>query len=477
MEILETAFIESAIGITFNKKDLLWEALTHSTYARYTGTPDTHNEWLAVLGDTLLDFIVLDYLYEKFGNTQGKGFLSIRRDEIVSDANLEKLAYQIKLPNFILVKNQDDQVTTKNITEAFEALLAVIYLDKTWQDAYDWFITKFIDSSFIKLPVNAALSNSFTPARLADIQTAIGIVFHHPSLLETALTTISYARNTNYPENHNEGLSVLGDTLLDFIALDYLYRNKNSRRKGVLSDDRDLLVRDSTLELIIQQIKLHQFIQHNTQSISDDNLTNTFEALLAAVYFDRGLDAARDWFFHHLPAQVNNQLKILLYQDVSGNINIAQEELFSSNSLKSATGVDYSTLQEFLRQGEWEKADFETRNVMLKVIGRVDYLPLSYIDEFSCEDLQIINQLWLHYSQGRFGFSVQNRILKDVEYDWDKFGERIGWKVGENWRSKNDRIFSLQAPEGHLPSAAIRAAGNGPKARMRIYSRVEHCNL
>lgn len=41
--------IESAIGLTFLDKNLLLQALTHTTYARWIGTPESHNEWLAIL--------------------------------------------------------------------------------------------------------------------------------------------------------------------------------------------------------------------------------------------------------------------------------------------------------------------------------------------------------------------------------------------------------------------------------------------
>jgi dsRNA-specific ribonuclease len=59
----DIAKVEQAIGYSFRNPDLLWQALTHKTHARLLNTPDCHNEWLALFGDTLLDLIVMNYLY------------------------------------------------------------------------------------------------------------------------------------------------------------------------------------------------------------------------------------------------------------------------------------------------------------------------------------------------------------------------------------------------------------------------------
>ena len=82
--------------------------------------------------------------------------------------------------------------------------------------------------------------------------------------------------------------------------------------------------------------------------------------------------------------------------------------------LKSARGVNYSRLQQLLAAGNWKEADKETRKVMLQVVSRESkrgWLKTEDIDNFPCEDLQTIDQLWLHYSQGKFGFSVQKAAI------------------------------------------------------------------
>ncbi|TYQ24132.1 GUN4 domain-containing protein [Pseudanabaena sp. UWO311] len=147
--------------------------------------------------------------------------------------------------------------------------------------------------------------------------------------------------------------------------------------------------------------------------------------------------------------------------------------IFSTDSLISSIDISYSKLNDLLSNGQWQDADLETKELMLRVVEQVDYLPSELIDTFPCEDLKIIDQLWTHYSSGNFGFSVQVEILEKVNGDWDSFNDLVGWRG----QSKNDRIYNLNAPTGHLPSSAIRLVGNGAKAKIKLLKRAEMCTL
>ena len=84
--------------------------------------------------------------------------------------------------------------------------------------------------------------------------------------------------------------------------------------------------------------------------------------------------------------------------------------------LKSERGVDYTNLRDLLAAKKWKEADEETARVMLKVAGREEEgrLDNKHIEKFPCEDLRTIDQLWVKYSNGRFGFSVQKSIFKSL---------------------------------------------------------------
>jgi len=128
--------------------------------------------------------------------------------------------------------------------------------------------------------------------------------------------------------------------------------------------------------------------------------------------------------------------------------------------LKSAKGVNYRQLEQLLKAGSWKEADQETANKMYEVAGRTKegYLRVEDINKFPCEDLRTIDQLWVKYSNERFGFSVQKRIYQSLggtrSYDskvWEAFGDQVGWRVGGSWLYYRDLKFNQTAPVGHLP--------------------------
>jgi uncharacterized caspase-like protein len=153
--------------------------------------------------------------------------------------------------------------------------------------------------------------------------------------------------------------------------------------------------------------------------------------------------------------------------------------------LKSERGVDYTNLRDLLATGQWKNADKETTNMILKAARRTgeSCLRIEDIDRFPCEDLCTIDQLWVKYSNGRFGFSVQKRIYQslgrtreDDRKNWEAFGDRVGWHVNSDWLGYNDLKFNTKAPEGHLPTEGrrLRFMGVGFSA---LGSRFVKCNI
>ena len=130
-----------------------------------------------------------------------------------------------------------------------------------------------------------------------------------------------------------------------------------------------------------------------------------------------------------------------------------------SVQLKSAMSVDYTQLRDLLAAGKWKEADEETLKVMLKAARRENerYFTTESIENFPCDDLRTIDQLWVKYSQGHFGFSVQKKIWLEVGGKVDhetlfKLGDRVGWRKGGSWLfNKSDLTFNKQAPMGYLP--------------------------
>ncbi|WP_442935764.1 GUN4 domain-containing protein [Nostoc sp.] len=112
---------------------------------------------------------------------------------------------------------------------------------------------------------------------------------------------------------------------------------------------------------------------------------------------------------------------------------LGQEQQSTPNDLSSEKDVDYTRLRDLLKAGKWKEADQETLAVMLKASGREreGWLDFKSIENFPCTDLRTIDQLWVEYSNGRFGFSVQKRIYGSVGKVYDEFGDRVGGGSGE----------------------------------------------
>ena len=140
-----------------------------------------------------------------------------------------------------------------------------------------------------------------------------------------------------------------------------------------------------------------------------------------------------------------------------------EEEL---NQLKSEKGIDYRPLRDYLKNGEWQKADEETSARMLEAMGESDWGSVysSDLQNFPRTDLRTMDKLWLKYSDGKFGFSVQRDIWtspqvggKVGELDYDKYcklADIVGWRKGGNWLSyPSGFTFNTNTLPGHLPGA------------------------
>ena len=160
------------------------------------------------------------------------------------------------------------------------------------------------------------------------------------------------------------------------------------------------------------------------------------------------------------------------------------------DDLSSEQGVDYTRLRDLLKAGKWKEADGETLTIMLKAAGREEKGWLSYHDlgQFPCVYLRIIDQLWVKYSNGHFGFSVQKRIWKSVGEDYKKFCDRVGWGKGifgalliknslycnKNRLYTNDPTFLFKAPEGYFP---VIPFGHLTFSRSCLFYRLQSCKI
>ncbi len=124
--------------------------------------------------------------------------------------------------------------------------------------------------------------------------------------------------------------------------------------------------------------------------------------------------------------------------------------------LKSERNIDYTQLQKLLVVKDFQAADRLTLGLLCQLAGGAalqrKWLYFTEVDNFPIVDLHTINTLWLVFSEGKFGFSVQRELWLSVGKNWEKLWFQIGWKNGNNWtRYPDEFTWDLTAPIGHLP--------------------------
>ena len=125
--------LEAGLGYTFRDKSILENALTHSSYAnenRERGLRD--NERLEFLGDSILGFVVADYLYRSFPD-RTEGELTRIRADLVCEKNLARAAGTISLGSFLLLGHGEEHGGGRKrdsiVSDAMESVIAASYMD------------------------------------------------------------------------------------------------------------------------------------------------------------------------------------------------------------------------------------------------------------------------------------------------------------------------------------------------------------
>lgn len=131
----DSALLQKTIGYTFGKPEILREALTHSSLANETrahGAASRCNERFEFLGDSILQILTSEYLFLTFPDSP-EGELTKIRAAVVCEEALWQNAQEISLGDYLLLGHGEEKNggrTRKSISaDAFEALLAAIYLD------------------------------------------------------------------------------------------------------------------------------------------------------------------------------------------------------------------------------------------------------------------------------------------------------------------------------------------------------------
>ncbi len=178
---------------------------------------------------------------------------------------------------------------------------------------------------------------------LSELEKNIGYEFKDIKLLETALTHKSYAYD-NKVQSY-EKLEFLGDSILEFVTSEYIYKNYQNLKEGEMTKVRAMVVCEESLSNVA---KLHNFSDFlnlgKSEKISNGHariaiLEDTMEAVIAAIYLDGGIRAAKKFIINNLKDKIEYATKHVGSKDYK---TVLQEKLQVNGDIK----IEYITVKE-----------------------------------------------------------------------------------------------------------------------------------
>ncbi len=202
------------------------------------------------------------------------------------------------------------------------------------------------------------------------------------------------------------------------------------------------------IEELLEKFSSGSARQQRSLIVSIEDRAKEFAALGKACLspFDPdGDDWPAGWILQVIQRHEPDAIKSFISPDSGGWFNTP-----------SLMDIDYESLQNDLLAERFDAADKKTSSILRKLAGpgaeSRGYVYFSEVESMSAIDLTTLDRLWIAFSQGRFGFTIQARLLTALGGRYDKLWPRIGWKKEGVWtRYPTAFTWSMTAPEGHMP--------------------------
>nr|XP_031849478.1 ribonuclease 3 [Nomia melanderi] len=291
-----------------------------------------HNERLEFLGDAVVEFLTSIHLFYMFPDLE-EGGLATYRAAIVQNQHLAVLAKKLNLEEYMLYAHGSDLCHDLELRHAmancFEALMGSLFLDGGIEVADRVFgETLFKDEEdlmkvWVNYPKHPLQEQEPTGDRqwipsfellqkLTKFEESIGIEFTHIRLLARAFTDRSIGY-TNLTLGSNQRLEFLGDTVLQLIVSEYLYKYFPEHHEGHLSLLRSSLVNNKTQAVVCDDLGMIQYALYGNPKaeLKTKDRADLLEAFLGALYVDKGLEYCHVFcdvcFFPRLQDFIMNQ--------------------------------------------------------------------------------------------------------------------------------------------------------------------------
>ncbi|KYB24989.1 Ribonuclease 3-like Protein [Tribolium castaneum] len=271
----------------------------------------THNERLEFLGDAVVEFLSSIHLFYTFPDLE-EGGLATYRAAIVQNQHLAVLAKTLKLDQFMLYAHGSDLCHDLELRHAmancFEALMGALFLDgginvvdRVFSETL-FKVNPDLLEVWMNLPPHPLQEQEPTGDRewipkfellqnLTKFEESVGLQFNHIRLLARAFTDRSVGY-TNLTLGSNQRLEFLGDTVLQLIASEYLYKYFPEHHEGHLSLLRSSLVNNRTQAVVCDDLGMSNYAVYNNPKaeLKTKDRADLLEAFIGALYVDQGLE-------------------------------------------------------------------------------------------------------------------------------------------------------------------------------------------
>lgn len=195
--------------------------------------------------------------------------------------------------------------------------------------------------------------------KVEEFQKKTGIVFKDTVLLKEALTHRSFINELSSGERstgkHNERLEFLGDAVLELVVTEFLFSRFLEKPEGELTSYRAALVNTQSIKFAGQELSLTDFMfmsegeARDTGKAKDKITADAFEALIGAIYLDKGYDFSKEFISQKLLIHLDEILEKKLWQDAKSHFQeLAQEKVSITPDYKivSEKGPDHDKIFE-----------------------------------------------------------------------------------------------------------------------------------
>jgi ribonuclease-3 len=176
---------------------------------------------------------------------------------------------------------------------------------------------------------------------LNELQSSLGFTFNDPAILSQAFIHSSYTNeNPGLPGGDNQTMEFLGDAVLNMVVAEMLYRGFPTLPEGKLTEIRISMIRQEKLAEKAADINLGDYLllgkgeEASGGRLKRNNLADTFEALTAAIFLDRGLDITQKFIM----SAFHNELEAIKSGKLTSNFKAMLQEL---------TQAEFKTLPEY----------------------------------------------------------------------------------------------------------------------------------